>query len=179
MRRFGASPGIIGKSLTLNGTSYTVVGVIPSDLRFYGQFRDIFTPIGQWNDPSFRDRRIDMSAHAFGRLKPGVTLPQAQADMDGVARDLAATYPEADKDVGVTLVSMKEDVVGKGSAILVRAPRRRRLSALDCVCERRQSASGALHGSLARAARMPPDQRSDVGTTTAGACTIPVASPAG
>ena len=57
-RRFGSSPGIVGESLTLNGTSYTVVGVIPSDFRFYGQFRDVFTPIGQWNDPSFRDRRI-------------------------------------------------------------------------------------------------------------------------
>src|SRR6185437_3681300 len=95
-RRFGSSPDIIGKSLTLNGVTYTVIGVIPSSFTFYGQMRDVYTPIGQWSDPSFRDRRIDMSAHSIGRIKPGVSLAQAQADMDAVARSLAATYPEAD-----------------------------------------------------------------------------------
>jgi putative ABC transport system permease protein len=111
-RQFGSSPDILGKALILNGASYTVVGVVPSGFRFYDQVRDVYTPIGQWNDPSFRDRRIDMSAHAVGLLKPGVTLPQAQADMDGVVRNLAASYPEADKAVGITLVPMKEDMVG-------------------------------------------------------------------
>ena len=77
-RKFGSSPAIVGKSLTLNGTSYLVVGVIPSAFTFYGHDRDVYTPIGQWNDPSFRDRRISVSAHAIGRLKPGVTLPQAE-----------------------------------------------------------------------------------------------------
>src|SRR6266571_4333376 len=48
-RKFGSSPEIIGKSLTLNGTSYEVVGVIPPSFTFYGQDRDIYTPIGQWN----------------------------------------------------------------------------------------------------------------------------------
>jgi len=111
-RHFGSSPRIAGKSVILNGASYTVVGVIPSSFTFYGHARDVYTPIGQWNDPSFRDRRIDMSAHAIGRLKPGVTLPQAKADMESIARNLAAAYPEADKGVGITLVSMKEDIVG-------------------------------------------------------------------
>ena len=118
-RRFGASPQILGKILTLNGASYTVIGVIPARFNFYGQLRDVYTPIGQWNDPSFRDRRIDMSAHAIGRLKPGVTLAQAQADMGSVARNLATAYPEADKDVGITLISMKEDIVGKVQPFLI------------------------------------------------------------
>ncbi|HKS81165.1 MAG TPA: ABC transporter permease [Candidatus Acidoferrales bacterium] len=118
-RRFAASQEVIGKSLNLNGVSYTVVGVVPSGFSFYGQFRDVYTPIGQWDDPSFHDRRIDMSAHAVGRLKPGVTLRQAQADMDNEARNLAAAYPEADKDVGIALVSMKEDMVGKVQPFLV------------------------------------------------------------
>ena len=118
-RRFGSSASIVGKAIALNGTSYTVVGVIPPGFAFYGHDRDVYTPIGQWNDPSFRDRRIEMSAHAIGRLKPGVTLPQASADMDAVARDLAATYPEADKNVGITLVSMKEDIVGNVQPFLI------------------------------------------------------------
>jgi len=118
-RKFGSSPAIVGQSLTLNGTAYTVVGVVPSSFSFYGHDRDVYTPIGQWNDPSFRDRRIDVSAHAVGRLKPGVTLEQAKADMDLVARNLATAYPEADKNVGINLVSMKEDIVGNVQPFLL------------------------------------------------------------
>ena len=118
-RKFGASPNVIGKSLILNGTSYTVVGVIPPGFTFYGQERDVYTPIGQWNDPSFRDRRISVSAHSVGRLKSGVTLAQAQADMDVVSSNLAAAFPVADKQVGVTLVSMKQDMVGNVQPFLL------------------------------------------------------------
>src|SRR5690242_4041822 len=118
-RKFGSSLDILGKSIILNGTSYTIVGVIPAGFTFYGHDRDVYTPIGQWNDPSFRDRRIEMSAHAVGRLKPGVTLAQAKADMDGIAQNLAAAYPEADKAVGISLVSMKEDIVGNVEPLLI------------------------------------------------------------
>src|SRR5579863_2833807 len=118
-REFGSSPDVVGKSLILNGASYTVVGVIPASFSFYGQVRDVFTPIGQWNDPSFRDRRISVSAHAFGRLKPGVTVAQAQADMDLVARSLAVAFPVADQDTGVAIVSMKEDMVGNVQPFLL------------------------------------------------------------
>ncbi|HEY6971949.1 MAG TPA: ABC transporter permease [Candidatus Angelobacter sp.] len=118
-RKFGSDPGIVGKSLTLNGKAYTVVGVIPVIFTFYGHDRDVYTPIGQWNDPSFRDRRISVSARCIGRLKPGVTLQQAKADMDMVARNLAAAYPVADKDLGINLVSMKEDIVGNVQPLLI------------------------------------------------------------
>jgi predicted permease len=118
-RKFGSSPDVFGKSVVLNGTSYIVVGVIPGGFKFYGQDRDVYTPIGQYNDPSFRDRGIGMSAHAVGRLKPDATLSQAKADMDGIAENLAVAYPEADKAVGITLVSMKEDIVGNVQPFLI------------------------------------------------------------
>ncbi len=118
-REFGASPDVLGKSLVLNGASYTIVGVMPPGFRFYGQMRDIYTLVGQWNDVNLRDRHIDMSAHAIGRLAPGVTLGQAQADMDGVAQSLAVTYPDADKDVGMSVVSLKQDIVGNVQPILL------------------------------------------------------------
>jgi predicted permease len=118
-RRFGSSPDILGKSLTLNGAAYTVVGVVSPSFTFYGHDRDVYTPIGQWNDPSFRDRRIVVSAHVVGRLKPDATLGQAQADMDTVARNLAAAFPVADKDLGITLVSMKQDIVGNVQPFLL------------------------------------------------------------
>jgi predicted permease len=118
-REFGASPDVIGKSLTLNGTAYTVVGVIPANFTFYGRDRDVYTPIGQWTDPSFRDRRISVSARVIGRLRPGVTVAQASADMDTVARNLADAFPVADKDVGIMVVSMKEDIVGNVQPFLL------------------------------------------------------------
>src|SRR6202050_2580462 len=118
-RKFGSSPDVVGKSIILDGESYTIAGVIPADFSFYGHDRDVYTPIGRWTDPSFRDRRIDMSAHAMGRLNPGVTLSQAKADMDGLAENLAAAYPEADKGLGIALVSMKEDMVGNVEPFLI------------------------------------------------------------
>ncbi len=118
-RKFGASPAIVGKSIALSSISYTVIGVVPSSFSFYGNNRDVYTPIGQWNDASFRDRRIDVSAHAVGRLKDSVNFVEAQMDMNVVARNLAGAYPVADKDVGIALVSMKQDIVGNVRPILL------------------------------------------------------------
>ncbi|HXJ05932.1 MAG TPA: ABC transporter permease [Candidatus Acidoferrum sp.] len=118
-RRFGSSLEILGKSIILNGTSYTIVGVIPASFAFYGRDRDVYTPIGQWTETNFRDRRVDVSSHGIGRLKPGVTLSQAKADMDGIAQNLAKAYAEADKNVGITLVSLKEDIVGNVQPFLI------------------------------------------------------------
>ena len=118
-RRFGSSPDIIGRPITLNGTAYTIVGVVPDTFTFYGNMRDVYTPIGQWNDPSFRDRRISVGARALGRLNPGFTLAQAQAEMDRVAHNLAVAYPEADAGHNIKLVSMKEDQVGNVQPLLL------------------------------------------------------------
>ena len=93
--------------------------MLPPGFAFYGIDRDVFTPIGQWTDPSFLDRRVDMSAHAVGRLKPDVTLVQARSDMDSIAHTLAINYPEADKDVGISLFTMKDDIVGDVQPLLL------------------------------------------------------------
>ncbi|MGH9864340.1 MAG: ADOP family duplicated permease, partial [Candidatus Acidiferrales bacterium] len=118
-RRFGSSPDIAGKSINLNGASYTIVGVIPASFSFYGRDRDVYTPIGQWSDSTFHDRRLVFSSGMVGRLKGGVTLSQARADMEGVAQNLAVAYPQADKGVGAALVSMKEDMVGNVQPFLL------------------------------------------------------------
>ncbi len=117
-RKFGSSPDILGKPIILNGTAYTIVGIIPDTFSFYGNMRDVYTPLGQWKDPSFRDRRISVSARAFGRLNAGVTLSEARAEMDAIARNLAAAYPEANTGKGMTLVPMKEDLVGNVEPLL-------------------------------------------------------------
>ena len=117
-RKYGSSPEVIGKPIILNGTAYTIVGVIPDSFSFYGNMRDVYTPIGQWKDPSFRDRRISVSARAFGGLKAGVTLPQGQAEMNEIARNLAVAYPEADSGKSITLIPMKHDIVGNVEPLL-------------------------------------------------------------
>jgi predicted permease len=114
-RKFGSSPDAVGKNLTLNGVGYTIVGVIPADFRYQsGNFHnsDVYVPIGQWNDSTFRDRRASMGMDGVGRLKRGVTLGQAQANMDALAQHLAEVYPDADKGNGISLLPLKQDVVG-------------------------------------------------------------------
>lgn len=122
-RKFAASPGVVGKTLSLDGTARTIVGVVPGDFHYAsGNFHlntDVFVPIGQWDNVLFRDRRAGMGMDAVGRLAPGVTLAQAQADMDGIARNLAKAYPDADKGSGVAMLPLREDVVGDIRPFLV------------------------------------------------------------
>jgi predicted permease len=117
-RKFGRSQDVIGRSIALNGQLYTIVGVFPGRLPIFSA-SDIYTPIGQWDDPTFRDRRISMGTNSIGRLKPGVTFAHARADLDSVAQNLAAAYPDADKGTGITLVPLKTDVVGNVRGILL------------------------------------------------------------
>ena len=117
-RRFGSSPEVLGRSITLNGKVYTVIGVAQGRITGFSP-TDVFVPIGQWNDPTFRDRRIGMGMTAIARLKPGVSIEQARADMDRVAENLAAAYPESNKGSGVSIVPLKTDVVGDVRGILL------------------------------------------------------------
>ncbi len=117
-RKFASSPDVVGKSVVLNGRSHTVVGVAQSLVTGLSP-SDIYVPIGQWADPAFRDRHIGMGTNAIGRLKPGVTEAEAQADLDAVARDLALAYPDANKGSGITMIPLKTDVVGNARGTLL------------------------------------------------------------
>jgi predicted permease len=118
-QRFGGDPAIVGRSLVLNGTPYTVIGVASSDIGLYRNV-DAFMPIGNWNDEIFWDRAVSMGMNVVGRLRPGVTAAQAQADMSAIAASLAREYPKENKDKGIALVPMRENLVGDvRSALLV------------------------------------------------------------
>jgi putative ABC transport system permease protein len=117
-RKFGSSPEVLGRTLNLSGKAYTVVGVGPSRIAGYS-LTDVYTPVGQWTDPTFRDRRVSMGLNAVARLKPGVSIEQAREDMERVARNLAAAYPDANTGRSVLLVPMKLDVVGDVRGILL------------------------------------------------------------
>jgi predicted permease len=114
-RKFGSAPDIVGKRMNMDGHDYTVIGVIPAS--FYLQVnnfdtaKDVYIPLGQLNDPLFQDRGVHAGMDAIGRLKPGVSLAAARADMDQIARNLAAAYPNEDKNAGVTILPLKQDMV--------------------------------------------------------------------
>lgn len=117
-RKFASSSEILGKSISLNGKPHTIVGVAQTRISGISP-SDIYVPIGQWTDPTFLDRRISMGMNSIARLKPGVSFAQAQADMNSIAQNLALAYPEADKGTGITVVPLKNDVVGNVRGILL------------------------------------------------------------
>jgi len=117
-RKFGRSPEVLGRNITLNGVTYTVIGVAQGQITGLSP-SDVYVPIGQWTDPTFRNRAIGMGMNTVARLKEGVTIEQARADMQALAQNLAAAYPESNKGSGVTLVPLKADVIGNVRGILL------------------------------------------------------------
>jgi predicted permease len=116
-RKFGSAPDIVGKGITLDGKSSTVVGVIPSSFHFpMGSFdarREVFVPVGQWKNNLLNTRSAGLGFHGVGRLKPGVTIEQAAADMRAVTNNLATAYPDADKGISAKLIPLKQWMVGR------------------------------------------------------------------
>jgi predicted permease len=114
-RKFNSAPDVLEKSITLDGKDYAIGGVIPASFNLaLPGFRgvDIYVPIVHWNNPLLLNRGAGLGIHGIGRLKPGVPIEQAQADMDRVARNLTAAYPVDDKGIGVALVPLKELMTG-------------------------------------------------------------------
>ena len=114
-RRFGGDPAVIGRSILLNSRPHIVVGILPPEFRSLpfaiteGPPAELYRPVGEnYNEKDRSSRHL----RAIARLKPGVSLQQAQADMDVIARRLEQEHPRANTDYGVHLVSLKEDLVG-------------------------------------------------------------------
>jgi predicted permease len=116
-RKFSAAQDIVGKSMTLDDKSYTIVGVLPANFSLWST-TDVFVPIGQWNNPALRVRSAALGLHGIGRLKPGVTLEQGEADLDRVMADLAVAYPETNKGNGAKVSPLKQRIVGDIGPIL-------------------------------------------------------------
>jgi len=113
-RKFGSSRDAVGKAITLDARSYTIVGVVPASFRLrVGSFEpaDVYVPMGSWSNPFIRERGAPLGLHGIGRLKPGVTIEQARADMARVTEQLAQAYPDVNKGTGATLIPMKDQMV--------------------------------------------------------------------
>jgi predicted permease len=111
-RAFGGDPGIVGQSLILSGESYRVVGVMPSKFQFppfWSTRAEMWTPLELSNRATSRGGN---SLRVFGRLKPGVTLAQAQAEIDAMNTQLAEAYPDANAGMNIRVDPLNEKVVG-------------------------------------------------------------------
>src|SRR5436190_8755324 len=111
-RRFGGQASILNQSLTLNGKSYTVIGVMPSDYAFPARV-EMWVPVGPLSDaPDWQQRGNHPGLYGVGRLKPGVTQAQAQADMNNIATNLNKQYPDSNAQNGIRLRTLMEVLVG-------------------------------------------------------------------
>jgi putative ABC transport system permease protein len=112
-RRFGSDPSIIGRVVTLNGESYTVIGVMPRSVHLpgYGNWNDkVWVPIAFTNEET--TQRGNHFLDVIARIKPGITLKQAQAEMETIAARLAKEYPRYNTRTGATVTPLHEEVVG-------------------------------------------------------------------
>ena len=117
--RFASSLQVLGKSVTLNSANYTIVGVAPPGFRPLSQHEDVYTPLGQ-GDPLILDARgshDDMISIA--RLNPGVSLPQAQAEMSAIQDHLDQLYPDTNRGTGAAVRPLKQILVGDVSGTLL------------------------------------------------------------
>ena len=116
--RFGGGVQVLGKSMTLDGVSYTVVGVLPPRFRFLTN-ADFFVPLGQ-ADPLLLGDRSTHDIACVARLRPGVSLERSQGDMNAVQADLDRLYPNEERGLGSTVEPLKQEVVGNvGGTILL------------------------------------------------------------
>jgi putative ABC transport system permease protein len=117
---FGAAPDIVGRTLTLDGEAYSIIGVMPA--RFSAKAwavtdRDIWVPLAYTDERrAVRDNHNDAVA---ARLKPGVSLAQAQSEMDAISQRLEREYPQANTGWGATVVPLQELIVGDIRTTLV------------------------------------------------------------
>lgn len=111
-RRFGGDPAILGREIRISGQPHTVIGVMPRGIRFPDDAQlwlpFAFTP----GREALREARSALWLPVFGRLAPGVTLAEAQAEMSGVARRLAEAYPDDNQEMGILLEPLRQTLVG-------------------------------------------------------------------
>jgi putative ABC transport system permease protein len=111
-RRFGGDASIVGRTINLNGQSHTVVGVMPADFQYPGREYQIWTPL-TIPAAELARREPGYNHMAVARLRRGVSLAQAQREMDTIANALATKVPGTDTQVGVEILPLLEDAFGR------------------------------------------------------------------
>jgi len=117
-RRFGGQMNILNQALTLNGKSYTVIGVMPQGFSYPSRV-EMWVPVGQLSgDPNWKERGNHPGLYGVARLKPGATLEQAQADMENIAANLEKQYPDSNAGNRVRIRPLLETYVSDARSAL-------------------------------------------------------------
>ncbi len=116
-RRFGADPAVLGRQLTLDGEPWTVIGVMPRDFRSPIPQVELFRPLRR--PATSRCGRDCIVLQAIGRLRPGVSVEQAQADLAAIAARLAGEYPASNEGRGAWLIPLHEQITGPVQPALI------------------------------------------------------------
>ena len=111
-RRFGADPQVVGRAIRLNSTSYTVIGVMPPGFKGLTDLADAWVPFAVYAPPATMADRGTRGFAALARLKPGVTIAAAQAEMDAIAKRLEAAYPGTNDKRGAEISPLDVELVG-------------------------------------------------------------------
>jgi predicted permease len=117
--RFAGDRHVLGRSVTLNGVDYAVVGVLPPKFYFAHENADVYTPLGQL-DPMLNNRTTHDVA-CIARLKPEVTLGKAQAEMNIIQRHIDELYPATEQGLETAILPLKQNLVGdvRGTLLLL------------------------------------------------------------
>lgn len=113
-RRFGGARDVIGKSLALDGQNATIIGVMPADFKWFIKENSLSgKPAQLWTPTKITPQARGRFLSAVARLKPGVTIEQAQSEMRGIASRLEQQRPEVNTGWGVNLVPLRQQLVGE------------------------------------------------------------------
>ncbi len=115
--RYAADPAALGKTAQLNGEPYTIIGVLPPSFVFPYAKADVYLPAFKY--PNYSLNRAQSSGEVLARLRDGVSLQAARAEMDAVTARLAAAYPDTNAGRGAAVVPLREDLYGRRKPAII------------------------------------------------------------
>lgn len=110
MRRYGGDPSAVGRPLVFEGKTYTITGIAPPNLQLSGE-ADVFIPLGQNTDPRMQNREANF-IHVVARLRPGIAITEAQAELAQICRNLANQYPKSNAGLSFLVHPLQQESVG-------------------------------------------------------------------
>jgi putative ABC transport system permease protein len=117
-RAFNRDPSVLGRAVSFHNQSFTVVGVMPPQMTSPQDTDAWFSIMRRINSGTWQERANHPMLYVWGRLKPGISLEQARSEMNTIAARLEKTYPNSNKNVGISVKPLLENLVGKYRANL-------------------------------------------------------------